>query len=162
MRYWAARLPFALATFFLSLIVTGLFSPFTNDSPAVGAFSSGGPEAREVLRAEAEYVRANNARDAAALDPLLADDVRAGGGRLRTKAQRLAFLDSPALEWLRLETEGTSVRVAGTDAWVVGRARLRGRYAGRGFGGWEYEYTRHYEKRDGRWQIVSMSFAYAR
>jgi ketosteroid isomerase-like protein len=160
MRYLATRLPFALATFLLSVAVTGLLSPLTTNLSEAGPFATSGPAAREVLRAEAEYVRANNARDAAALEPLLAEDVRTGG-RLRTKAQRLAFLNSPALESLRLETEGVNVRVAGEDAWVVGRARLHGRYAGRSFGGWEYDYTRRYEKRGGRWQIVSMTFAYS-
>jgi ketosteroid isomerase-like protein len=159
MRYLATRLPFALATFFLSVAVTGLLSPFNDTLSETTAFAANGPAARAVLRAEAEYVRANNARDAAALEPLLAEDLRTGG-RLRTKAQRLAFLNNPALESLRLETEGVGVRVVGNDAWVVGRARLHGRYAGRSLGGWEYDYTRHYELRDGRWQVVSMTFAY--
>jgi len=160
MHYLATRLPFALVTFFLGVAVAGLFSPLAGRFDAAGDFATDGPAAREVMRAEAEYVRAYNDHDAEALAPLLADDLRAGR-RGWTKQQRLAFLRSPALESLRLETEGVSVRVAGEAAWVSGRARLRGRYAGRNFGGWDYDYTRRYEMRDGRWQIVTMTFAQA-
>ncbi|HZI20094.1 MAG TPA: nuclear transport factor 2 family protein [Pyrinomonadaceae bacterium] len=158
MRYWATRLPFAVATFLVGLAVAGLFSPFTGGLFGAGAYVSDGPGVREVLRAEAEYVRAYNERNAAALAPLLADDMRAVRWG-QTKAERLDNLSDPRLQSLRLETENVSVRVAGDKAWVKGHARLGGRHAGRSFGTWEYEYARSYEKRGGRWQVVSMRFS---
>lgn len=161
MRQLYTRLPFAVATFLLGVAVTGLISPGTNRSSSNYSLDSYGPAAREVMRAEAEYVRANNMRDAEALDLVLAEDLRAGG-RMRTKTQRMAFILSPALEDVRFETEGVRVYAAETEAFVSGRARFIGRYAGRAFGGWEYNYTRRYEKRGDRWQIVSISFSYGR
>lgn len=161
MLYLTTRLATAFVTFLFGVSVAGLFPSGADNYSYERSFYSDGAALREVLRAEAEYVRANNERDGAALDRLLADDLRTGG-RLRTKERRLAFVTIPALESLSLETDGVRVHASPGAAVVTGRARMSGSHAGRSFGGWDYEYTRRYEKRGQLWQIVSMSFSYAR
>lgn len=152
MRSYAIRLSVAFVTFLVGTSAAGLlsFSPF-------GAPARGGAE-REVLAVEREYIRAHTERDVAALERVLADDFTSFGGRVR-KSHRLALLANPFFKVASLTTEDVTVRVRGRHARVSGTARMAGSFRGREFDLPSYRFTRHYEKRDGRWQIVSCEFS---
>jgi Domain of unknown function (DUF4440) len=149
MQRHAIRLSAALVTFLLGLASTGFVKTLL---PA-----GSGPEA-EVLRVEREYVRAHLERDVAALDGVLAEDFSSFGGRVR-KEHRLALLANPFFRVVSLKTRGVRVVASRSEATITGRAELKGSFRGREFDTPPYEYTRRLVKRDGRWQIVHMSFS---
>lgn len=150
MRAYAIRLSIALATFLAGTAAAGLldFAP-TADR---------GGEAREVLAVEREYIRAHTERDVAALERVLADDFTSFGGRVR-KSHRLAMLANPFFKVASLTTEDVRVSVRGQRARLSGTARMAGSFRGREFDIPRYDFTRTYEKRDGRWQIVACEFS---
>ena len=151
----ATRLPVALITFAIGITTANLTARLRP-----GAAAASAADEQAVLAVEREYLRAHTERDVAALDRVLADDFTSFGGRVR-KEQRLALLASPYFTVTSLETYDTSVRVRGDEAWVGGRARMSGSFRGRDFTTPQYEFTRRYERRDGRWQIVSCAFSFA-
>ena len=147
MRYYATRIPAALITFVLGIASSNL----------VGYVWAGSSEERAVLAVEREYIRAHVERDVAALDRVLADDFSMFGGRVK-KEHRLALISNPFFTITSLKTEGVEVVVNGNEAIVTGAARLSGSFRKREFSTPRYGYTRHLEKRGGRWQIVSVEF----
>jgi len=152
MRSYAIRLSVAVATFLAGSALAGLFgfSPF--EAPARGR------EERAVLAVEREYIRAHTERDVAALERVLADDFTSFNGRVR-KSHRLAMLANPLFNVSSLEPDDWAVRVRADRARVRGTARRAGTFRGRVFDIPPYSLTRRYEKRDGRWQIVSCEFS---
>ena len=147
LRYYATRIPAALIAFVLGVAAANL-----------GAYVWGASsDERDVLAVEREYVRAHVERDVAALDRVLADDFSMFGGRI-TKEHRLALISNPLFRITSLKTEGVEVVVNGREAVVTGAAKLTGNFRGREFNTPRYGYTRHLEKRGGRWQIVSVKF----
>ena len=147
MRYYATRIPAALITFFLGVASANL----------VGYVWAGSSDERAVLGVEREYVRAHVERDVAALDRVLADDFSMFGGRVN-KEHRLALISNPLFAVTSLKTSDVQVFVNGKEATLTGTARLAGSFRGREFNTPRYGYTRHLEKRGGRWQIVSCEF----
>ena len=147
MRYYATRIPAALITFVLGVASSNL----------VGYVWSGSSDERDVLAVEREYIRAHVEQDVAALDRVLAEDFSMFGGRVK-KEHRLALISNPLFAITSLKTSGVQVVVSGGHALVTGTARLSGSFRGREFGTPRYGYTRHLEKRGGRWQIVSCEF----
>ena len=147
MRYYATRIPAALITFVLGVASSNL----------VGYVWSGSSDERDVLAVEREYVRAHVERDVAALDRALADDFSMFGGRVK-KEHRLALISNPLFAITSLKTSDVQVVVSGGHALVTGTARLSGSFRGREFSTPRYGYTRHLERRGGRWQIVSVEF----
>ena len=148
---YAIRLSAALATFLFGVTATNFIGAFLPNA-------SGGAAEREVMRVEQKYVRAHLERDVAALDEVLAEDFSSFGGRVR-KEHRMALLANPFFKVISLSTEDVRVRVSGDEAWVTGKARLKGETRGREFESPPYQYTRRLTKRDGRWQIVHMKFS---
>ena len=147
MRYYATRIPAALITFVLGVASANL----------VGYVWGASSEERAVLAVESEYVRAHVERDVAALDRVLADDFSMFGGRVKNE-HRLALISNPLFAVTSLKTDDVQVVVNGREAILTGTARLTGSFRGREFTTPRYGYTRHLEKRGGRWQIVSVSF----
>ena len=147
MRYYATRIPAALITFVLGVASANL----------VGYVWAGSSEERAVLAVEREYIRAHVERDVAALDRVLADDFSMFGGRIK-KEHRLALISNPLFAVTSLKTSDVQVVVNGKEAILTGTARLTGSFRGREFTTPRYGYTRHLEKRGGRWQIVSVEF----
>ncbi len=147
MRYFATRLPAALITFFVGVAAAGL----------IGDVWTGTPDERAVLAVEREYIRAHVERDVSALDRVLADDFKMFGGKV-TKEHRLALVSNPFFVITSLKTDGVEVVVSGKEAWVSGTASIAGRFRKREFSTPRYGFTRKYEKRGGRWQIVSCEF----
>ena len=150
MRYFATRIPAALITFFVGVALSG----------AVGQFyEAGSADERAVLAVEREYLRAHVERDVSALDRVLADDFSMLGGKVR-KEHRLALLSNPLFKVTSLKTEGVNVvMVSRREALLTGAAKMSGSFRGREFTSPRYGFTRRYEKRGGRWQVVSCEFS---
>ncbi len=145
MRYFATRIPAALLTFVVGVAAVGGAREWSQT-----------PEERAVLAVEREYVRAHVERDVAALERVLADDFSMFGGRVK-KDTWLLFLRSEIVRITSLETSDVEVVVDGNQALVTGTEKLSGRVRGREFTTPRYGFTRHFEKRRGRWQVVSSS-----
>ena len=144
MRKIATRLPAALLTFVIGVASAGLGAdvwPGTSDE-------------RAVLAVEREYIRANVERDVAALERVLADDFSMFHGRVN-KERRLAFLANPFFVITSLKTDDVNVVVSGREAWVTGTETVSWRFREREFSTPRHGFTRKYEKRGGRWQMVS-------
>jgi ketosteroid isomerase-like protein len=116
---------------------------------------------QELLGIERRYLDAHINRDTATLDSILADDftIMHRYGRVGDKAERLALVENPYFTFVSVDTDNVDVVVNGDEAMVTGRAVVRGRYEEREFQSPPYRFTRRYEKRDGRWQIVSVQFS---
>ena len=147
MRYDLTRYGAALLTFLLGVTLADNFVSRPPDAR----------DERAVLAVEREYVRAHLERDVEALDRVLADDFTSFGGRVR-KGHRLALLSNPLFTVVSLQTEGVEVRVQGDEARVDGHAKMTSSFRGREVTTPWYSFTRRYERRAGRWQIVSCHF----
>lgn len=154
MKHLIFRFTVSLLTFIIGLASASVLNPFRTHQSA----GSGNAE-QEVLRVEHEYLAAHLHSDTAALEDILADDfvIRCPHGMITNKAMRLALLERPSFAFDTLNTSDVQVQVNGDSATVTGRAYVRAGYS------WEarlydasYSFTRHYEKRDGRWQVVSV------
>ena len=150
MKYHAARLPVALLTFFLGVTAAGVWR----------ADDAGGRDERAVLAVEREYVRSHVESDVAALERILADDFTSFGGRVN-KGHRLALLSNPFFKITALKTDGVEVVVSGGEAHVIGREKMTSSIRGREFTTPWYEFTRRYERREGRWLIVSCDYSFS-
>lgn len=149
---YVIRLAVAVATFLLGLALSAIPLSLRSDAPRDGALE------QEVLRANREYLAAHMNRDVAALERLLADEFTIGGryGRLTGKTQRLTMLADPDVSFLSFDSLDARVTAEGAAGEVSGRAVLRGSFKGRQYQSPPYSYTRWFEKRDGRWQVVKV------
>lgn len=95
----------------------------------------------------------NNVRT---MDNLLADDYLgiSANGTVETKAEELAQSRTGTLRIQSLELSDIKVRVYGNTAVVTSRARLAGVNGQSDISG-NYRYTRVYNKRFGKWKIIS-------
>lgn len=152
MKHTAIRLAVAVITFVIGSAVAGLFHPFRGHAVPNAA------DEQEVLRVEREYIRANLDADTDTLDQILADEftIRTRWGRVTTKAERLARLDNYGLAFQYFRTDNVRVTVTGDTAVVSGTAYIKGRDEESWEPGRTYGFSREYEKRDGRWQIVTV------
>jgi ketosteroid isomerase-like protein len=152
MKYLAIRLIVALSTFVIGLSAVSMFAPFR----FFDTFSKGEAE-QEVMQVERAYIQAHLHRDTATLDNILADEFTISGrGRFTTKAQRLALLENPDFVFEAIATDNVRVYVNGESALVTGVASIKSRYGDEESVSPVYGYVRRYEKRDGRWQIISV------
>ena len=149
---YGIRLSVSIATFILGLALSFIPSLFSSEAPARGDFES------QVLETNRAYIQAHIDRDAAALDRLLADEFVIGGryGGVTTKSQRLALLNSPVYSFIGLDSRGIRVTATENHAEVSGYAVLTGQYSGREVTSNSYCYTRRFERRGGRWQVVGV------
>ena len=163
MKHLALRLCVALVTFTTGLTV-GKLVPSVNFKSAHAVPTT--QAEREVLNVEDAYVAAHLNRDAAALERILADDFTFyfPFGAAQDKPGRLALVGDPDFTFLSIDRAGVRVAVDGDRATVSGRAQVRvsrRAYNGDGdehFSPW-YNFVRTYERRDGRWQIISVRTA---
>jgi hypothetical protein len=150
---FAIRLIVALSTFIIGLSSVGILSPLNFES------ASNGKAEQEILQAERDYIQAHLQRDTTTLESLLADEFTIGGGGRRSmnKAQRLALLEDPDFAYASIKTNDVQVLVNGESALVTGFAVVQGHDGERDFISPMYAFMRQYEKRQGRWQIVSVT-----
>jgi ketosteroid isomerase-like protein len=149
----------SLATFLIGTAITAPWSGGArHDANATTANTAA---EQELLSIERRYVDAHVQRDTATLDSILADDftIMHRYGIVGDKAERLALLENPDFTFVSVDTSDVEVTVDGDEGTVTGRAVVRGRYGDREFRSPPYRYTRRYEKRQGRWQIVSVQFS---
>jgi len=149
----------SLATFLIGTVMTAPWSAERHKAPSSSSYTRSA-EQQEILSIERRYLDAHVERDRAALDSILADDfaIMYRYGRVGDKAERLALVENPDFTFVSVDTDDVDVTVDGQNAVVSGRAVVRGRYGDREFLSRPYRFTRRYEKRQGRWQIVSVQF----
>lgn len=150
MRQIFSYLLVSLATFIIGVTAATPWTAFRTASES--------QDKQEILKIEQRYLDAHIKRDTAALDSILADDFTFSyfhGGEA-DKAMRLALLESSDFEFQSIDTKNVQVAVKGDTAHVLGEAVVYGSYRGRDFVTPPYSYMRTYERRDGRWQIVSV------
>lgn len=152
MKYYTMRLLTAALTF-----IVGVTSATLVHSPRHGTASDDGTT-EEILQIEKEYYGAHINRDIETLDRLLADDFTAFRGRVR-KSQRLALVANPDFTISAITVKAADVQFEGDVAWVNGTAKMSSRFQAREYTSPDYQFTRRYEKREGRWQIVSLEVA---
>jgi ketosteroid isomerase-like protein len=145
----------SVATFFIGITIA---APWAVDRHAASTYNT---EEQELLSVERRYLDAHIQRDVAALDSVLADDfvVLHRFGRVGDKAERLALLENADFTFLAIDTDDVDVTVNGNVGMVTGHAVVRGRYVDQEFQSPPYRFARRYEKREGRWQIVSVQFS---
>ncbi|HEY0322960.1 MAG TPA: nuclear transport factor 2 family protein [Pyrinomonadaceae bacterium] len=145
------NLVISLATFVIGITAATPWTAFRTTSDS--------QDKTEILKIEQQYLDAHIKRDTARLDEILSDDFtfsRAWGG-VANKAERLALLENPSFTFDSIETSEVEVTVDGDTARVTGRAVVHGHnYLGESSMTTPYSYERTYERRDGRWQIVSV------
>lgn len=140
----------SLATFIIGVTAATPWTAFRT------AFDS--QDKTDILKVERQYLDAHIQRDTAQLDRVLSDDFTFSHywGGVTDKARRLSLLENPDFAFESIETSGVEVTVSGETARLTGQAVVRGNYRGRPFVTTSYNYTRAYERRDGKWQIVSV------
>ncbi len=107
---------------------------------------------KEVLQALYAADQADEKRDKAALERLIADDYlwHASNGTIQTKAQSIAETMAGGTTWTERKYDGLKVRVYGDMAVVTGTMTLSGKSATYRTG--PRLATRLFIRRDGRWQ----------
>lgn len=152
----------SVATFLIGTIISAPWSGA--DRATVTPPSSYTSDEQELLSIERRYLNAHIERDVAALDSILADDftIAHARGRVSDKASRLALVEDSDFTFVNVDTSDVDVHVSGDYGIVTGRAIVTGRYQDREFRSPPYRFMRRYEKRQGRWQIVSVQFTPSR
>jgi ketosteroid isomerase-like protein len=100
------------------------------------------------------------ARDAASVQPLLADDyvlTDASGAKLSKKEYLISIVKVPDISRIKSwMSENLDIRVSGNTATVTGESPVKGRPRGRGFVlDARYRFTDTWARRGGRWLAVS-------
>jgi ketosteroid isomerase-like protein len=151
MKYLAIRFAVSLLTFALGIASATLLSPFRS-----GAVSNCHEE-QAILQVERQYIQANLNGDIATLEKILANDftIRTRWS-VEDKEERLALLESPDFAFEAFKTDDVEVKVNGERAVLSGEASIESRQGDTLVRGAVYTFTRIYEKRQGRWQIVSV------
>jgi hypothetical protein len=120
--------------------------------------ASNGEAKQEILLVEQQYIQAHLNRDTSTLDSILADEFtfKDTWGRGATKARRLALLEDPNFSFEAINTDNVQVEVNGESAVLTGEAFVVSHNGYEELISPSYNYERQYEKRQGRWQIVSV------
>ena len=149
----------SIATFLIGTIISAPWR--ATDHAAATPPASYTAAEQELLSIERRYLDAHVERDVAALDSILADDfiIANSRGRVSDKASRLALVEDSDFTFVNIETFNVDAHVNGDEGVVTGSATVTGRYQDREFQSPPYRFIRRYEKRQGRWQIVSVQFA---
>lgn len=148
----AIRLSVSVATFVFGLALSTVPSLLFSEAPRANTFE------QEVLNANREYLEAYGRRDVDALDGLLAEEftVRGLHGMYDTKDRRLAMVADPDLEFITVDSNNSRVEASESAGEVSGHAVVYGSHSGRNFSSPPYRFKRKFEKREGRWQLVTV------
>jgi hypothetical protein len=111
----------------------------------------------EVIAAEQARAEALVHQDYAALDKILADDLVYchASGHLDTKASYLALMHANKLYYFAVDSKGLRARTIGKIAVLNGPVAVRARNGTPEVNDVKIQVTEVYEKRDGRWQLIS-------
>ena len=123
---------------------------------AVTTFSFAAAPGEDVLAAIRAYRQALIKKDVPTLKRIWSDDYKFvnGHGRLRTKADRIAEIESghSAIDSIKHEDEPT-VTMHGKTALVLSHVTIVGKYSGKEVSG-EFRSLHVWINEDGRWQLV--------
>lgn len=110
----------------------------------------------EIGQTEARRVEALLGGDVGTLSHILSDGLTYthANGRVDTKAQYLASIESGHVKYLTVSLEDTDIRVYGTAAVVTGRVKQKLRVQS-GEIDLPVRFTMTYVRLDGRWQAVA-------
>jgi uncharacterized protein (TIGR02246 family) len=124
---------------------------------AAGPAGAPGSKEDQVLQVEQQRERAQEASDIPTLDKILADDLIYchTGGRIDTKPSMLDTLKKFPGRYQKITLSDTKVRVDGNMAVINGSIDFTTTGGGRGVSTQHALTTIVYEKRDGRWQMIS-------
>ena len=126
-------------------------------APAQTSTAKNDKAVQEVIAFRNHYIEAEENRDIAYLDRILADDFFALNpqGKLLDKTQQLENLKRPDRTLKVLNPRDTQVRFygGGEVAILTEHVTVDGQDKGRPFGG-EYRFLRVFAKQDGRWKVV--------
>ncbi|MFL6209820.1 MAG: nuclear transport factor 2 family protein [Pyrinomonadaceae bacterium] len=151
MKRHTLRLGVSLVTFLFSLAVSTVPSFLHLNTAPNNRYE------REVLTANEAYINAHLSRDVAALNDLLADEFTVNGyGRGTDKARRLALVANPNVAFVSMNSSDVHVMASENTGAVSGRGVLVMRFGGEEYDSRPYLFIRSFERRDGRWQIVSV------
>jgi ketosteroid isomerase-like protein len=112
---------------------------------------------KELMKIEQDLSAALTKLDAAALEPLIADDVYmvAPDGMTQTKTEFVADIKTGALKLESNKLDDMKVNAAGADMAVVTyRSTDKGTYKGKEISG-KYRWMDVFAKRNGRWLLVA-------
>jgi hypothetical protein len=152
MKHLAIRLVVSLFTFAIGITSFALLHTGRHHRAVANS-----PDEQAVLQVESEYIEANLNSDTETLDNILADNFTIQTRwRTVTKAQRLALLSNPDFAFEAINMDNVEVEVNGDFAAVAGEASTQVLWNDEEFTSPLYRFVRNYEKRDGRWQIVSV------
>lgn len=151
MNHLAIRLVVSLLTFAIGIASAALLSPFRSDAV------SNGTDVQAILEVERQYIQAHLSADTATLQNILAADFTIRNRwSSENKLERLARLESADLAFEVINTDNVQVKVNGDRAVLTGEALVESRNGDLTVRGSTYAFKRIYEKRQGRWQIVSV------
>ncbi|HYJ45358.1 MAG TPA: nuclear transport factor 2 family protein [Pyrinomonadaceae bacterium] len=151
MKHLAVRLLVSLFTFVIGIAAAQLLPTSRHHAAPSSA------DTQAILQMEHQYIQAHLNRDTATLDNILADDFTLRSRwRSTTKAERLAQLEDSDFAFVAINTDNVDVEVSGDHAVVTGDAFTRTLQGDLEVTSPVYSFARSYEKRDGRWQIVSV------
>ena len=152
MQRQALRLSVSVLTFVLGLAASTVPSFFHLNAAPSSQYE------REVLVANDGYLNAHTRRDVAALDDLLADEFTVEGYLVRgaDKARRLAQVANPDVSFVSMANSDVRVTASASAGEVSGRGVLVVRLRGQDYASRPYLFTRRFERRGGRWQVVSV------
>jgi len=126
-------------------------------APAQTSTAKNDKAVQEVIAFRNRYIEAEENRDIAYLERILADDFFALNpqGKLLDKTQQLENLKRPDRTLKVLNPRDTQVRFygGGEVAILTEHVTVDGQDKGRPFGG-EYRFLRVFAKQDGRWKVV--------
>lgn len=111
---------------------------------------------KEILEAQDRRFAAMIAGDAAALAPLLADELTYthSNGRVETREQFLESIRSKGLQYRSIEPADMAVRVYGAAAVVTGRAAMKVTSNGQDLA-MEVRFTAVHVRREGGWLLAA-------
>ena len=136
-------------------------------TPWLGFGQAGPAEASVSVSAEHELIKAENdwndaliRRDAALLEPLMAQDYIAtdAAGTVETRAQTLADVKSGDLRLASAVNDEYKIHAYGDAAVVNYRATIKGRFKGMDISG-QYRETDMWVKRGAHWECVAAHFS---
>jgi uncharacterized protein (TIGR02246 family) len=115
-----------------------------------------GDASEEVKKVEQQWADATLHRDAAALNRILADDLKYvhGNASVQNKKQFIDSLKSGDLVYHSIDFEEVDVRVLGDSAIVMSKSRMSITMGGQDQK-FEVRFLRVYVKRNGAWQLLA-------
>lgn len=141
--------------YFPGILIAALFAVPLLAQAQTAEMKSDDKRVQELIEFRNRYIEAEENRDMAYLDKILADEFFAMNpqGQLLDKAHQLANLKRPDRTLKVLNPRDTQVHFYGDVAILTEHVTVDGMDKGRPFGG-EYRFVRIFAKKNGDWRVV--------